>query len=511
MDIAFRADASPEIGTGHLMRCLTLADALAREGARSTFLCAPAAEPWRGQVESRGHRFVTLPLRADGARAEAEPPHGRWAPWGQSADAAAAGGALAAPVDWLVVDHYGLDARWERAMRTKAARILAIDDLADRDHDCDVLLDHNPQGEAGSRYDGRLPERARRLIGPRYALLRPEFAAARAQRGAPDGRVRRIAVFMGGTDPVGATLLALEALSSPDLRDLAVDVAIGRASPHLGAIEGAAAARGRAAVRVDTPNIAAMFAEADLAIGAGGVAALERCCVALPTVTMAIADNQAPGLEWLAGHGAVRHLGDFGALTVETLADALRALRVAPEDVKAMAERAGALVDGGGTARVVSALIGTRIGLRVRAATPYDAEILYRWRNSDAVRAVSFSSEPIPFADHCCWLRSVLANPLQVVLIGLVGDAAVGSVRYALSDRGADISIVVAPEMHGRGIGGELLEAGEAYLRGLHPERLLLRAVIKPDNEASLRLFTKAGFKRSVEEPDRVLYVKELV
>jgi UDP-2,4-diacetamido-2,4,6-trideoxy-beta-L-altropyranose hydrolase len=511
VDIAFRADASSAIGTGHLMRCLTLADALAREGTSSIFLCAPAAEPWRDLVESRGHRFVALHLQTERTAVDAAPPHAGWAPWGQAADAAASLERLRDAVDWLIVDHYALDARWERTARAKARRILAIDDLADRDHDCDVLLDHNPQAETGSRYDRRLPPHARRLIGPRYALLRPEFAAARARRPARDGSLRRIAVFMGGTDPNGATLLAIEALAKPALRRIPVDIAIGAASPHLAAIRAAADARGDATVHVGLPHLADLFADADLAIGAGGVAALERCCVGLPTVTVAIAENQMPGLEWLAGHDAVRYLGYFLAVSGDKLSEALSALRAAPDVMRMMSERADALVDGEGTARVVSALLGSRMGVRVRAATNDDAELLHRWRNSDAVRSVSFTNEPIPFSDHCHWLRNALENPLQVILIGLAEDVPVGSVRYALSDRGADISIMVAPEMQGRGIGGELLETGEAYLRALHPERLLLRALIKPNNAASLQLFTRAGFKRAVDEPDRVLYVKDLV
>lgn len=508
MEVAFRADASPAIGTGHLMRCLTLADALTQRGARSLFLCAPAAEPWRRQVEARGHRFAALPLADATGSAAPPPPHAAWAPWGQEADAAATAAALGAPVDWLVVDHYALDARWERAVRPKAARILAVDDLADRDHDCDALLDHNPQDEAGARYAGRLPAGARRLIGPRYALLRPDFAAAWAAGRERDGSVRRIAVFMGGTDPAGATLLALEALSVADLRPIPVDVAIGAASPYLAAIRAAAEARGNAEVHVDLPSLAGLFSRADLAIGAGGVAALERCCVGLPTVTIAVAYNQRRGLEWLGQLGVVRHAGDLDALTAESLADIVRALSSSPAELRQIAQRAGAVVDGKGVARLTTSL--TRPRVNVRAAVSADAQRLHHWRNSDAVRAVSFNSDPIPFEDHCRWLDNALSNPLQLILIGAIAGNAVGSIRYALSDAGADISIVVAPEAQGRGIGGALLEAGEAYLRTIHRGPLLLRALIKLGNRASLHLFEAAGFTRSVEEADRVLYVKKL-
>ncbi len=357
MKIAVRTDASGEIGTGHLMRCLTLADALNQAGATVTFLTASATEPWRGSVESRGHRFAILPLVA--ARRVSEPDaldHATWLPWGQPADAAATLQTLAEPVDWLIVDHYAIDHRWERQVRTHARRILAIDDIADRCHDVDILLDHNPQDESARRYEGLLPEGARRLIGPRYALLRPDFAAAWAKRPPHDGAVRRINLFMGGTDAAGATLTVLAVLSDGDLRSIPVDVVIGGASPHLAAIRQAVEARHNTALHIDAPDIADLFAGADLAIGAGGVAALERCCVGLPAITMSVAANQEPGLAQFAAVGAVHHLGRFGAVPKPELAAAVRALVARPKLLYKMAEAARGIADGCGVTRVVEAM-----------------------------------------------------------------------------------------------------------------------------------------------------------
>ena len=357
-EVAIRTDASTTIGTGHLMRCLTLADALAREGACATFYCAPAAEPWRGLVEQHGHRFMTLPLRADGRRVETQPPHADWAPWGQAADAAAVLDSIDGMLDWLIVDHYALDVRWEQALRPKAKRILAIDDLADRDHDCDMLLDHNPQDTASDRYQTRLSANATRLIGPRYALLRPEFVESRVKRLGRErtGSLRRIVVFMGGTDAAGATLMALRALSADDLCEMVVDVVIGGESPHLAAIRQAAGDRGNTRVHVDAAEIAELFAGADLAIGAGGVAALERCCVGVPTITMSVAANQEPALARLSMVGAVQHLGRLETLTVADLSSAIRGLVAAPDLHYNIAEAAGRIVDGQGMARVVAAI-----------------------------------------------------------------------------------------------------------------------------------------------------------
>ena len=359
MKVAIRADASAQIGTGHLMRCLTLADALAGLGAETIFLCAPASASWRYLVEARGHRCLALalemavrPALEDSTQAPLD--HSAWLPWGQTADAAAVRAALSTDVDWMVVDHYALDARWERAVRPRAARLLAIDDLADRRHDCDVLLDHNPQVPCGERYADLLPAGAVRLIGPHYALLRPEFA--RVRRAPFGGPVRRINVFMGGADAAGATALVLDALAGPDLADLPVDVMTGGASPQLSTILDRARWRGNTTVHVDTPEVASLLAAADLAIGAGGVAALERCCLGLASVTVSVAVNQDPALAELARVGAVLHAGRLEDIDASILRH-LTARLVADEvQRRTIATKAASVADGQGVTQVLAVL-----------------------------------------------------------------------------------------------------------------------------------------------------------
>lgn len=511
MKIAVRTDASAEIGTGHLMRCLTLADALKQAGGDVEFLCAPATEPWRALVESRGHRFT--PLRLDHGRAASEPNalrHAGWLPWGQAADAAATVQALPEPIDWLVIDHYAIDHRWERQMRGRARRILAIDDIADRRHDVDMLLDHNPQDEAGGRYNGLLPEGARRLIGPRYALLRPDFAAARAKGLPRDGSVRRINLFMGGIDAAGATLVALAALSEDDLRSIPLDVVVGGAAPHLSAIRRVATTRDNTALHIDASNIADLFAGADLAVGAGGVAALERCCVGLPAITMSVATNQEPGLAQLAAAGAVHHVGRFDDVTPAKLAAEVRSFLGEPEILTSLSQSARALVDGRGVERVAARLLKGEGYLVVRPATMADAALLHGWRNAPAVRAVSLNSDPIDYARHAAWLTTALADPARVILVGLLGQEPVAFIRYDIADGVATVSIVVAPEAQDRGMGSAMLAEGENYLRNQRSAVRQLRAVIKPGNAASMRVFARAGFTPASEGPAQMIYLKPL-
>jgi UDP-2,4-diacetamido-2,4,6-trideoxy-beta-L-altropyranose hydrolase len=358
MKVAIRADASREMGTGHLMRCLTLSDSLVAAGMEVVFLCSSASAPWRAVIEAHGHRYVRVPVEAPahGRPMDPSPPHADWLPWGQQADAAAVLAVLPDAVDWLIVDHYALDARWELAVRPRAGRLLAIDDLADRPHACDVLLDHNPQDKGEARYCGLIPPDALRLIGPQYALLRPGFAEARALRTPGGGKLQRINVFMGGTDSVGATLLVLQALSTSVLADISVDVMIGGASSHLPAIRDRARSRGNTMIHVDTPEVASLLAAADLAIGAGGVAALERCCLGVGSVTVSVAANQEPALAALTRAGAILHLGKFDQLEATTLRNCVIALRRDPGLLATISAAAAAITDGKGTSRALASL-----------------------------------------------------------------------------------------------------------------------------------------------------------
>ncbi|RPH61961.1 MAG: UDP-2,4-diacetamido-2,4,6-trideoxy-beta-L-altropyranose hydrolase, partial [Burkholderiales bacterium] len=297
MRVAFRTDASDRIGTGHLMRCLTLADALRAAGARTRFVCRPLPQGLGELVASRGHELVVLPagttVAGHGGRlppGEAAPAHAAWLDATQGDDAEATLAVLAGggDRDWLVVDHYALDARWESRLRARANRILAIDDLADRRHDCDALLDQNFYADMHGRYRGLVPDGCAMLLGPRYALLRPEFAAARAVLGIRGEAVRRVLVFFGGVDARNLTGAALDALDAIGT-DLEVDVVIGATHPQHDAIVARCAARARTTCHVQASNMAELIAAADIGVGAAGVATWERCALGLPALAVAVA------------------------------------------------------------------------------------------------------------------------------------------------------------------------------------------------------------------------------
>lgn len=329
---AFRCDAGAALGGGHLMRCLTLAQALRARGWRIEFLCRELPGAGLDRVTAAGFALHRL--------ADDRPQTARACLEGDEAG-------------WLIVDHYALDAAFQRAACPAGWRVMVIDDLADRDHHCALLLDQTP-GRAAGDYDGRVPDGCTRLIGPDYALLRLDFAVGRPV--VPEaGPLRRVLVAMGAADPANATGAVLDALAARG--DLMVTVVLGSGAPHLVTVAGQVEARGKAGrLLVQHGDMAGLMAQQDAAIGAGGMTGLERAAIGLPALIVILADNQRLAASALHASGAARLIGDVRAPRwSEALLPALDA--VTEPDVRITMARAGlALVDGRGASRVAEAM-----------------------------------------------------------------------------------------------------------------------------------------------------------
>lgn len=470
--IGFRTDASREIGTGHLMRCLTLADALRAGGADCRFLIRPT--PLTDSLRAAGHGVELLPNEFGG----------------EAADADACLARLPELVDWLVVDHYGLSADWERRLRPRARRIAAIDDLADRPHDADLLLDQNEVADREQRYQGLLPAGCRSLLGSRYALLRPEFTGiARRPR---DGRLQRVLVNFGGSDPGNATGLALAALAAlPE--PLTVDVVIGQLHPAIAAITELCQQQPSWTLHLQTRRMAELMAAADFCLGASGSTAWERCAMGLPSLLLTVADNQHPLAAAIARRGAAIWPGDAADVSATQLAGLIQALRACPDWLRAMSDAAAALCDGRGTARVAAALLAE--GLALRPATPADEALTLNWRNHPSVRRHSGDGAEIDANQHRGWLTRVLADADRQLLIAELAGEPLAVLRFdGLAGGEPEISIYLDPQRLGLGWGSEVLRAATGWLKAQHPARAI-RARIHPDNRGSQRAFHEAGYQ----------------
>lgn len=499
MRVAIRVDASRQIGTGHLRRCLSIAGALTTLGAEVRFVIRRLDEV--GQAAFGSSPFPVDWLSApDGDRAPTRPDapsHLEWAGVDQATDGADTVEALRAwgPV-LVIVDHYAFDARWHDQVRAGlACRMMAIDDLADRPLAVDMLLNANLADHAQT-YAGRLKAGTRVLGGPRFAILGDVYKSQPAYAFSPI--VRSIGVFMGGTDPGGASALALLACREAGFAG-PMEVVSTSANPHLPDLRTACEADGDVTLSLDLPDLAAFHARHDLQIGGGGTANYERCLMGAPGVAITLAANQLAVVPQLAALGALQAArledgpGWPGLEDAPRLADAVRALIVDPEARRDLSEKGRALVDGRGTERIALCLMAST--LRVRPAKLDDGPILHAWRDHPETRAVSGNSAPIPLGGHMEWLARKLVDANCRLFVAEIGGTAVGSIRFDRLAEGAwEVSLYLNPDLTGLGLGRYLLGAGEQAMRMEIGEQIAFTASVMPGNETSARLFTNAGY-----------------
>ena len=335
--IVIRADGGALLGGGHIARCRALAGELARRGWRCAFAVSEETAATMHGLAASGVEVLALAPGLTPADEAAEL-RARWPD----------GAAL------LIVDHYKRDASFEGPCRPWADGILVIDDLADRPHDCDLLVDAT-LGRKPERYGQSVPAGCRLLLGPAYALMRPEFAAARAasleRRHVPV--LRRVLVSFGSTDPVDATGVCLDALALSGF-DLDIDVALGAAAPYLERVRRRVATMRRTRLHVETEAMAELMAAADCALGAAGGTSWERCCLGLPTFVAILVENQMGNAAALATAGGARVAGRWEPRIGKAMVRELGLLT--PERLGQMSAAAAALCDGSGIFRVAEAI-----------------------------------------------------------------------------------------------------------------------------------------------------------
>lgn len=358
MNVVFRCDASLQMGSGHVMRCLTLADALRAQGGECHFICREHQGNLIEFIRQRGYTVIAFPARPEYFQPDAgsAPPvlaHAAWLGCDWSPDAKQSQSVLEQiQPDWLVVDHYALDSRWETALRPYCRKLMVIDDLADRHHDCDVLLDQN-LGSTPSHYQALVPAGCRILVGTNYALLRPEFAEWRpyslARR--KSGQLHHILITMGGVDLPNATARVLSTLKQCVLpKDCRITVVMGEQSPWLQQVHFIAATMPwPTQVLCNIADMAHRMADSDLAIGAAGSTSWERCCLGLPAILICLADNQRVSLRQLSDVGAALAI-DQERIEVD-LGSAMSALST-HQALSTFSLRAALVTDGLGVNRV---------------------------------------------------------------------------------------------------------------------------------------------------------------
>ena len=363
--VVIRTDASLQIGTGHVMRCLTLAAALQSAGAQCHFICRDHSGNLIDLIRQHGYRATALPAATEACltnslAVDEQSAYSAWLGVDWTIDVQQTKVAIGAmAVDWLIVDHYSLEIRWEQVLRPLCHRLMVIDDLADRPHVCDLLLDQN-LGRGEGDYTQLVPEGCTVLVGPRYALLRPEFSAFRdySMRRRTTPQLKHLLITMGGVDQTDATSSVLEALQDCSLpADMRITVVMGPHAPWLKHVQLLALQMPRPTeVKVSVSNMAELMAASDLAIGAAGSTSWERCCLGLPTLMVVLADNQKEAASHLERAGAANWLR-LDIRLHQQIEDRLHCLLNQSEQLSEMSFHASEIADGKGADRIADIMV----------------------------------------------------------------------------------------------------------------------------------------------------------
>ena len=466
--VTFCADASPSIGGGHVMRCLTLADQLRDDGWDTSFCCSPETRGTIPLLENSGHRLFEGPICENGA------------------------------TDWLVIDHYGLDIEFEKSCRSHAKQIMVIDDLPTRMHECDILIDQN-LGRVPEDYRGLVPSTAIVATGTAYALLRPQFAQARAggvtQNYSPTTPLRLL-ITMGLTDPNNATEFILDALKESSSK-ITVDIVLGSNAPYLKNIcTRASNLPFIAAVHTDVTNMAELLAKTDLVIGSAGSGSWERCCLGIPALVVILAENQFQVANALDKQNIAINLGLLENSSPKEIAQIIHRFIQSPEQLKSFARNAARICDGLGAGRV-SLLLKPELAkdgkpVQLRPAREDDANTLLTWQSLPETRRYSRNPNTPTLDEHCAWYASKLSDTnVHFHFIEHHGEPA-GILRLEKTKNSSDsfeVNILVSPEKYRLGIAQAALLAASR----LHTSMTMVADVL-PDNAASHALFKKAGF-----------------
>lgn len=470
--LTIRADCSPTMGTGHVMRMIALGQAWQELGGTVQFV--GDFGPLKQRLESEG--FSTHPVPA----VHPDPRDMEWLL------------ELTNPGDWVAIDGYHFDTEYQKTVRKAGRKTLVKDDINDRgEYNTDILLNQNPGSDA---YDYNTNPDASFLLGAEYTLLRREFKDYPKNNTPIPGKATNILVTLGGADPAGLTSVVLDALSALDDTTLHVKIVAGAANPDIATIrEKSGTLPCRHELLFGVEDMAPLMAWAHVAVTASGATCWELCHFGVPMIAIRTADNQT------GVHNFLKRAGVSTCLDRDTpVRDIIAAIQtLLPARAKrcVMAESGQALIDGRGAWRVACAIYQTNI--RLRPATMEDCRLLFDWRNHPSVRVRFFNTEPLEYSCHERWFKGKLADDSCLLFIAEnENNNRVGQLRFDRDGNEATVSITTAPEMTGRGIGTAMMCQGCAELDAQWPGVKAV-ALVKKDNFASAAMFRKAGFTQT--------------
>ena len=475
--MVIRADASTKSGTGHVMRCLALAQAW--QDAKGHAIFVTAAEP--SAIESR--------LKLEGmevAQLSTQP--------GTIHDATqTAALAREREAAWVVADGYHFGAAYQTRIKDAGLKLLFIDDHGHSEHYfADIVLNQNLHAHE-ALYVNKEPY-TNLLLGPRYILLRKEFLKWRQWHQQIPAVAQKVLVTLGGGDADNVSLAVIQALNDIHIHDLEAKIIVGASNPHFKSLQHAVACI-PCSIQVleNVDNMADLMAWADAAISAGGTTCWELAFMGLPNLVIITADNQYPVAKELHRLGAALSLGWHQSISMNDIRQELVRLLTAPELRMKMGQTGQKIIDGQGVHRTLAQMNSGNILLR--PVRKEDCILLWEWANDPDVRAVSFSSQPIPWKEHVKWFNSRLSDPGCIFYISTDGKGRpVGQIRFDSKLDEAVVSVSVDSEFRGKGYGNLMISLASEKVFDVS-NITKIHAYVKNENHSSTRVFIKAGFR----------------
>ncbi|WP_142302821.1 UDP-2,4-diacetamido-2,4,6-trideoxy-beta-L-altropyranose hydrolase [Bacillus sp. FJAT-45350] len=425
MNIFIRVDSSFEIGTGHVMRCLALAEELKQNGAKVSFISRRFQGNLLHFIRETGFKVCALPPPKQSLfHLDNEVKHSHWLGVAWKTDVAQTKKKLekSKHIDWLIIDHYSIDKKWESEIRPYVSNIMVIDDLADRPHECELLLDQNLFQDMEKRYEELVPKKSKKLLGPKYALLRKEFREAKNHVKVRDGTVKRVMIFFGGSDPTNETTKCLKAIELLNRSDIIFDVVVGSTNLKKEEVKQMCAVLPNVNYHCQINYMANLMLRADIAIGAGGSTIWERCYLALPTITIITALNQVEVVSAAEEVGIVCNLGYSNIVDSIEIVRKLKCLINNPEKVKEMSKNS--LLQTGEKSKMdalTQSIIWestSMIDLRnfsIKDIQEDQLDLVRNWRNSDAIQPYMYTDHKITELEHKEWFNKVNKDESTIV------------------------------------------------------------------------------------------------
>ena len=508
LKLAFRVDSSSKISAGHLMRCINLASVLKDRVESILFISREHKGNSNKLVRAKGFDLAVLNASENNMEEGLKNKQDNYKDWlgvSQIKDADETKDILKEyKPDWMIVDHYSLDETWEKIISEYVKKMMVIDDLANRKHYCDFLLDHNWFEKIDDRYRNLIPENCSKFLGPEFALLKPKFSLQKKFFNYIDEEIKTIFIFFGSTDPHNLTSMAIISLSELSLKHLYLKVVIGDTNIYKKEIRQLIKLRGNADLHIQVENIEKIMANSQIAIASGGVNTWERICIGLPTLFIDYADNHSIFIDDLSKNNYLKYLGNYKKINSKNLTSSIIDFISDKYLLDKQNKACISLVDGYGCQKISKWLLGDIINRdwEVKKAKFSNCKLYWFWVNDPQVRSNSNSKSFINWNNHLEWYSEKIKNDKSFLYLVSIDKNFIGQVRFDEEGQYAKIDYSIAKQFRGFKLGLKMLSmAIEKYQR---KSELLIFGEVYKNNIASVKIFESLNFDVKIKKNKKI-------